>query len=109
MSTATPSLFRDLPHPTIREWSCEAIADRGLRAASSQRAFELHQAALEWSLVDPIIINDESDIKSENWRDRGLKPFHHQVQNLITFCRRLPVALIADDVGLGKTIAQDSS
>lgn len=104
MSTAIPFPFRE-PPPTFREWSCETIADRGLRAASSQRAFELHQAALEWSLVDPIIINDESDIKSENWRDRGLKPFHHQVQNLITFCRRLPVALIADDVGLGKTIS----
>src|SRR6185503_2260865 len=30
---------------------------------------------------------------------------HHQVTNLMTFCRRLPVTLIADDVGLGKTIS----
>src|SRR4029077_4638495 len=30
---------------------------------------------------------------------------HHQVSNLITFCRRLPVTLLADDVGLGKTIS----
>jgi len=88
-----------------RPWACEAIADRALRAATTRQAFELHQAALEWSLIDPIIINEESDIKSVNWRDRGLAPFHHQVQNLITFCRRLPVALIADDVGLGKTIS----
>jgi SNF2 family DNA or RNA helicase len=39
-----------------------------------------------------------------DWADR-LEPFHHQVQNLITFCRRLPVTLLADDVGLGKTIS----
>ena len=31
--------------------------------------------------------------------------YHHQVTNLITFCRRLPVTLLADDVGLGKTIS----
>jgi len=105
MSTAIPHpTNRDEPLPN-RGWNCEAIANRALRAASSERAYELHQAALEWSLIDPIIINDESDIKSANWREKGLKPFQHQVQNLITFCRRLPVALIADDVGLGKTIS----
>jgi hypothetical protein len=38
------------------------------------------------------------------WRDR-LTPYLHQVSNLITFCRRLPVTLLADDVGLGKTIS----
>jgi SNF2 family DNA or RNA helicase len=36
---------------------------------------------------------------------KALTPFHHQVTNLITFCRRLPVPLLADDVGLGKTIS----
>jgi superfamily II DNA or RNA helicase len=34
-----------------------------------------------------------------------MEPYHHQVTNLITFCRRLPVTLLADDVGLGKTIS----
>src|SRR6185437_8225481 len=34
-----------------------------------------------------------------------LEPYHHQVTNLITFCHRLPVTLLADDVGLGKTIS----
>ena len=38
------------------------------------------------------------------WKDR-IEPFTHQVTNLITFCRRLPVTLLADDVGLGKTIS----
>jgi len=87
------------------DWKCEDVIDATLRPAKCREDFELHMAALEWSLIDPIIINSEADIKATNWRDRGLKPFHHQIQNLITFCRRLPIALIADDVGLGKTIS----
>ena len=76
-----------------------------LPAASDAEAFQLHQSALEWCLTDPIVIRDESDIASKpNWRER-LQPFVHQVQNLITYCRRLPVSIIADDVGLGKTIS----
>ena len=44
-------------------------------------------------------------MRSESkWRDR-VEPYHHQVTNLISFCRRLPVTLLADDVGLGKTIS----
>src|SRR5579871_3238068 len=39
------------------------------------------------------------------WWQEHLEPYHHQVTNLITFCRRLPVTLLADDVGLGKTIS----
>lgn len=62
-------------------------------------------AALEWSLDAPITIQSIGDAKSlANWQDR-VQPYHHQVQNLITFCRRAPVALLADDVGLGKTIS----
>jgi superfamily II DNA or RNA helicase len=34
-----------------------------------------------------------------------MTPYHHQVSNLMSFCRRLPVTLLADDVGLGKTIS----
>lgn len=76
-----------------------------LRHAPSPDAYALHKAALEWSLADPIIINSAEDIKSRvNWRER-FEPYEHQVQNLITFCRRLPVTLLADDVGLGKTIS----
>jgi superfamily II DNA or RNA helicase len=62
-------------------------------------------AALEWSLADSIVIHRPEDIQSRaTWQD-GFEPFHHQVTNLFTFCRRLPVALLADDVGLGKTIS----
>lgn len=65
----------------------------------------MYRAGLEWDLTDPIVIENREDLKSEyRWRDR-MKPYHHQVTNLITFCRRLPVTLLADDVGLGKTIS----
>lgn len=73
--------------------------------AASEHEFALHRAALEWSLADPIVIRDAKDIRgSASWEDR-LQPFAHQVRNLITYCRRLPVTLLADDVGLGKTIS----
>ncbi len=65
----------------------------------------MYRAGLEWDLTDPIVIEKREDLKSEyRWRGR-MEPYHHQVTNLITFCRRLPVTLIADDVGLGKTIS----
>lgn len=74
-------------------------------AAKDAEAFALHRAALEWSLEAPITIRGEQDILSRaNWEGR-FDPFAHQVQNLITFCRRAPVTLLADDVGLGKTIS----
>jgi ERCC4-related helicase len=67
--------------------------------------YALYRAALEWDLTDPIVLEGPEDFKSaQRWRDR-LTPYHHQVTNLITFCRRLPVTLLADDVGLGKTIS----
>lgn len=80
------------------------IVTRELKPAKSPEDFRLHCAALEWSLAEPIVINAAEDIKSRvDWKD-CVEPFHHQVQNLMRFCRRLPVTLLADDVGLGKTI-----
>lgn len=79
--------------------------NKTLRRATKSADFDLYKAALEWDLIDPIVIEDRDDIKSEyRWRDL-VNPYHHQVTNLITFCRRLPVTLLADDVGLGKTIS----
>jgi len=76
-----------------------------LQPAAGQADYRIHCDALEWSLAEPIIINSAEDIKSRaDWQDR-LDPYHHQVQNLMRFCRRLPVTLLADDVGLGKTIS----
>jgi ERCC4-related helicase len=76
-----------------------------LRQKSAPDEYALYRAGLEWDLTDPIVINNRGDLKSEyQWRDR-LEPYHHQITNLVTFCRRLPVTLLADDVGLGKTIS----
>jgi hypothetical protein len=69
-----------------------------LRRKRTPKEYQIYQAALEWDLTDPIIIENSNDFKSTpRWRDR-LEPYHHQVTNLITFCRRLPVTLLADDV-----------
>src|SRR5689334_25163291 len=68
-------------------------------------AYPVYRAGLEWDLTDPIVIESSKDFKSTpRWREK-LTPYHHQVSSLITFCRRLPVTLLADDVGLGKTIS----
>ncbi len=81
------------------------LQTKALRKASDLDEYKLYRAALEWSLVDPIVIESREDLKSKDeWRDR-IEPYRHQVTNLITFCRRLPVSLLADDVGLGKTIS----
>jgi superfamily II DNA or RNA helicase len=81
------------------------LQTKNLRRAPDPDAYQLYRAAQEWDLVDPILIKDRQDLKSEHkWRDH-IEPYHHQIKNLITFCRRLPVTLLADDVGLGKTIS----
>jgi len=49
-----------------------------------------------------LVIETRKDLKSQKRWHNQLQPYHHQVANLITFCRRLPVTLLADDVGLGK-------
>ena len=76
-----------------------------LHPRPTPQEYDIYRAGLEWDLTDPIILEGPTDFKSQSrWRDR-LKPYAHQVSNLITFCRRLPVTLLADDVGLGKTIS----
>ncbi|MBY0612143.1 MAG: DEAD/DEAH box helicase [Beijerinckiaceae bacterium] len=76
-----------------------------LSRPSEASHYNIYCSALEWDLTDPIVIESADDFKStKRWEER-LTPFHHQISNLITFCRRLPVTLLADDVGLGKTIS----
>lgn len=76
-----------------------------LSRAESANAYALYRAALEWALPDPIVFYSRDDLKSRPRWQECIEPYHHQVSNLITFCRRLPVTLLADDVGLGKTIS----
>lgn len=85
--------------------SSYVMQNKILRRGTTPEAYRVYRAGLEWDLTDPIVIEKREDIKSElRWRDR-VEPYNHQVTNLITFCRRLPVTLLADDVGLGKTIS----
>lgn len=79
--------------------------EKVLRRATSSAELKIYRAGLEWDLTEPIVLESADDFKSApRWKDR-LTPFYHQVTNLMTFCRRLPVTLLADDVGLGKTIS----
>jgi superfamily II DNA or RNA helicase len=81
------------------------IKTKSLHRAANPSDYKLYLAALEWDLAETIVIENRQDLRSEpQWRGR-VEPYHHQVTNLITFCRRLPVTLLADDVGLGKTIS----
>jgi superfamily II DNA or RNA helicase len=85
--------------------SSSQLQTKILRRKTTPEEYRVYRAGLEWDLTDPIVIEKREDLKSEyRWRDR-MEPYHHQVTNLITFCRRLPVTLLADDVGLGKTIS----
>jgi SNF2 family DNA or RNA helicase len=89
-------------------WEMDTASDFQSKILSRKRTpeeYRVYRAGLEWDLTDPIVIERAEDFKSTyRWRDR-LTPYLHQVSNLITFCRRLPVTLLADDVGLGKTIS----
>lgn len=87
------------------ELTIPSVQTRSLKSTKNPEDYKLYRAALEWALIEPIVIDDRNDIRSESkWLDL-VEPYHHQVTNLITFCRRLPVTLLADDVGLGKTIS----
>jgi superfamily II DNA or RNA helicase len=86
-------------------WTASALHLPRLPAAPSEGALELHLAALEYALASPLVIRDREDVRSARHWSHLLEPFEHQVRNLITFGRRAPVVLIADDVGLGKTIS----
>lgn len=82
-----------------------SIQIKPLRFSENPADYALYRAALEWDLIDPIVIESPEDLKStRSWADK-VQPYQHQVSNLISFCRRLPVTLLADDVGLGKTIS----
>jgi superfamily II DNA or RNA helicase len=82
-----------------------SIQAKLLSHAKSLEQYKAYQAALEWDLTDPIVIDSRDDVKSTTRWQKRLDPYQHQVTNLITFCKRLPVSLLADDVGLGKTIS----
>jgi superfamily II DNA or RNA helicase len=82
-----------------------SVEAKVLRLENAAGEYEVYKAAIEWDLMDPIVIESQADLKSASRWEGKITPFYHQVNNLMTFCRRLPVTLLADDVGLGKTIS----
>ncbi len=86
------------------QWHDEPSIPMGT-SAKNEEEYLVHLAAREWSIAPPILIRGPEDLESRKHWSETLTPYKHQVQNLITFCRRAPVALIEDDVGLGKTIS----
>ncbi|OQX20043.1 MAG: hypothetical protein BWK80_36145 [Desulfobacteraceae bacterium IS3] len=81
------------------------VKTKMLRRNATPEEYLVYRAGIEWDLTDPIVIKNRKDIKSAyRWQDL-VDPYEHQVKNLITFCQRLPVTLLADDVGLGKTVS----
>ncbi len=86
-------------------WTSDALQLPRLALAASDLHQQLHLAAIEYALASPITIRGRDDIQSARHWSETLEPFEHQVRNLVTFCRNAPVMLIADEVGLGKTIS----
>src|SRR5689334_3832933 len=85
--------------PDWRHW----IGANVRNAARDREDYEVHLAAHEWSPASALAINSIEDF--ESLPSPTIEPFAHQVENAIQFFRRLaPRGLIADDVGLGKTI-----
>jgi superfamily II DNA or RNA helicase len=95
------------PHSQDDPASIPPLA-RDLLSILSRRAecdldFTLHRVAYEWSLATALAINSKEDFQS--LPKLNVEPFEHQIEAAITYFRRLaPRGLIADDVGLGKTI-----
>lgn len=72
-------------------------------SARDRYDYQLHMAAAEWTLSSALDINRREDFVSLPLPN--VDPFAHQVEDAILFFRRLqPRGMIADDVGLGKTI-----
>lgn len=84
---------------TLQEWMRKNIR----RPAQDAEQYDLHLAAHEWDVASALQINSQEDFESLAHVD--VTPLEHQLQNAILYFRQLaPRGLIADDVGLGKTI-----
>lgn len=84
---------------------CQLAKLNFLRPSESFEAYDLYMAATQWSLADPIMLHGPEDIKAGHRWENNFKPFAHQVRNLFRIINHLPITLLADDVGLGKTIS----
>jgi SNF2 family DNA or RNA helicase len=89
----------NIAFPDWKQWLEAHSAD----SARDRFDYQLHMAAAEWTLSSALDINRREDFVSLPLPN--VDPFAHQVEDAILFFRRLqPRGLVADDVGLGKTI-----
>lgn len=51
-----------------------------LQPAASEASYELHLAAVEFSLTASILIRDEKDITSREHWSESFAPFEHQIR-----------------------------
>ncbi|MEW6574005.1 MAG: SNF2-related protein [Bacillota bacterium] len=99
MNTGTIKERRVYRILNLHEW----LKSKAAVSAADAEEFELHLAAHEWSLAEPLDINRKDDFSCLPKID--VDPYEHQVDNAIQFFRCLhPAGMVADDVGLGKTI-----
>jgi len=62
------------------------LQSKTLRRAPDVRAYKLYRAAQEWDLIDPILIRDRKDLKSEPmWREhiQPLSPSDHESSHFL--------------------------
>ena len=54
------------------ETSASRLQSKTLYRADNANEYGLYKAALEWNLIDPIVIERREDLKSEyRWRERS--------------------------------------
>ena len=81
------------------------VQTKRLRRQRTPAEYRLYRAALEWGLVDPIVIASERHFKSEpRWRGQ-IEPSPHHLSNVMMFCQQIPAVLLADEAGLDNSVS----
>lgn len=93
----------NIAFPDWKQWLEAHSGD----SARDSYDYQLHMAAAEWTLSSALDINRREDFVSLPLPN--VDPFAQQLEDAILFFRRLqPGGMVADDVGLGKTITAGS-
>ena len=82
-----------------------SVQTKRLRRQRTPAEYRLYRAALEWGLIEPIVIASERHFKSEpHWRGQ-IEPSPHQLTNVMIFCQQIPAVLLADEAGLDNSVS----
>mgnify|MGYP002399765810 CR=1 FL=1 len=81
------------------------VQTKRLRRQRTPADYRLYRAALEWGLIEPIVIASERHFKSEpRWRGQ-IEPSPHHLSNVMMFCQQIPALLLADEAGLDNSVS----